>query len=62
MAITQPMGQAHQIPVDCSAVRESRIASITRRIRSVKVAVINCRIMPAPRSTPSVASLAETTK
>ena len=37
----------------------SRNARITRRIRSVNVAVMNWPMQPAPRSTPSAASFSE---
>ena len=61
MAILQPMGQAHQIPVE-PREPERRIASTTRRIRSVNVEIIKYFIMAEPRRIPSVTSLADTTK
>ena len=56
------MGQEIQMPVVPSAVRERTSASATRRTRSVKVATMNFFIRPAPRSTPSETSLADTMK
>ena len=61
VATVHPMGQAHQIPVAPRAVADRTNARITRRIRSVKVAVMNCFIMPVPRRMPSATSLADTT-
>ena len=62
VAIPQPMGQEIQMPVAASAVRESTSASTTRSVRSVKVAITNCYISPAPRITPSATTLDATTK
>ena len=62
MDTAQPTGQEIQMPVVCSAVRERISASATRSRRSVKVAIMKRPIRPAPRSTPSETSLAETTK
>ena len=62
VATVQPMGHAHQMPVEASAVPDRTKASTTRRIRSVKVAAMNWRIFPVPRRIPSATSLAETTK
>lgn len=50
MATDQPMGQAHQIPVEPKAVPDRTKASTTRRIRSVKVAPAD--ITEKLRSTP----------
>ena len=61
-AVHQPTGQAHQMPVEPSAVPYSSKSSTTSRIRSAKVATMNWFIIPAPRSTPSDTSLAEMTK
>ena len=61
-AIVQPMGQEIQMPVVPSAVRDKISASATRRTRSVNVATMNFFISPAPRSTPSETSFADTTK
>ena len=62
VATDQPMGQAHQIPVAPSTVRESTEASTTRKRRSVKVAIMKRSMEPMPRRMPSATSLAETTK
>ena len=62
MAAVQLMGQASQIPVAPRPVRDRTRASVTRRIRSVKVAAMNRPMLPVPRSTPSAVSLADTTK
>ena len=59
--MTQPIGHAHQMPMAPNR-SEKKKASTTRRIRSVKVAAINAFMAPAPRSTPSVTSFADTTK
>ena len=61
VAMHQPMGHAHQIPVAPRAVLENTKAITTRRIKSVKVAIMNCFIMPAPRRIPSATNFAETT-
>ena len=57
----QPTGHANQMPIDPNSL-EKKMASRTRRIRSVKVPAMNSRIIPAPRRTPSVISLNEITK
>ena len=62
VAIVQPIGHAHQIPVATSNVLEKQNANTTRRIRSVKVAIIKYFISPAPLKIPSATSFAETTK
>ena len=62
VAIVQAIGQAHQMPTDFRAVAEKPNASTTRRIRSVKVAVINWFILPLPLRIPSATSLVDTTK
>ena len=61
-ATHHPIGHAHQIPVAPSAVLEKQKASNTRRIKSVKVAIINFFIIPAPLKIPSATNFAETTK
>ena len=50
VATDQPMGQAHQMPVEPKAVPDRTKASTTRRIRSVKVAPAD--ITEKLRSTP----------
>lgn len=60
--MTQPLGHAHQIPVAPRAVFEKTRARATRRIRSVKVAIMNRTISPEPRRMPSATSFAEITK
>ena len=62
MAILQPMGQESQIPVAAFNMSDRTKERITRRIRSVKVAAINCFMALVPRRIPSAVSLAETTK
>lgn len=62
VAINHPIGHAHHIPVAPRLVFASKIASTTRRMRSVKVAIMNGFIAPEPRSTPSAANFAATTK
>ncbi len=62
MATVQPMGHAHQMPMGEPVQPERRKARATRRIRSVKVAAINCPMALTPRRMPSAASLADTTK
>ncbi len=49
-------------PADGPGVRERAMARTVRRIRSVKVAAINCFIMPAPLKIPSAISLVEMMK
>lgn len=61
-AIVQPIGHAHQMPVDCKGVSDNRNANTTRSIKSTKVAIINCFIRLAPRKIPSATSFADTTK
>ena len=61
IATVQPMGHAHQIPMEPKTLA-SPMASATRRIRSVKVAIMKFFIRPAPRRMPSATSFAETTK
>ena len=56
------MGQAHQIPVAPRAVCEKTYAKVTRKIKSVNVAIMKYFIIPAPLSIPSATSLADTTK
>ena len=62
VAIHQPTGHAHQIPIEEFVQAENRNARTTRSIRSVNVAAINWRIALIPRRTPSAASFAEITK
>ena len=57
----QPTGQEHQIPVEPRAVLDRTTDRTTRRIRSVKVLIMNLPIMPEPRRTPSATSFTETT-
>ena len=58
----QPTGHAIQMPVEPSAVALSTAAMPTRKIRSVKVAIMNRTIRPQPRRMPSATSLTDTTK
>lgn len=62
VAIVQPMGHAHHMPMAEFTRDESTKAKTTRRIRSVKVAVIKERMAPSPRRMPSAINLAEITK
>ena len=62
VAVIHPTGQAIQMPVVPSAVFDKMTANMTRRIRSVKVVIINFPIIPAPRRIPSATSFAEITK
>ena len=62
VAIDQPIGHAAQIPVEEWVILDNIKANITRRIKSVNVAIINWRMAPSPRRTPSATSFAETTK
>ena len=59
---TQPMGQAHQIPVEPRAVAERIFARPTRSTKSVKVEIMKGVIRPAPRRMPSATILADTKK
>ena len=61
-AIVQPIGHASQMPAEPRMVMDKAFASATRRIRSVKVEIINCLIRAEPRRTPSAASFDATTK
>ena len=62
VAIHHPMDHEHQMPV-AEAVRSERTkAKTTRRIRSVKVAVMNWRMALTPRRMPSAINLADTMK
>ena len=61
-AADHPIGHAHQIPMEPKEVFDRTIARTTRRIRSVKVAIMNSFIIPAPRRMPSAANFAEITK
>lgn len=62
MAIVQPMGHAYHMPVADLVRSERTKARITRRIRSVKVAVMNWRMALIPLRTPSATNLRDTTK
>ena len=62
MAMVQPIGQAAHMPRAESVQSERKQASTTRRIRSVKVAVINCLMALMPRKMPSATNLEDTTK
>ena len=61
VAMVQPIGHASQMPVDANGI-DKTLARTTRKARSVKVAVINFVIIPAPRRTPSDTSFSDTTK
>ena len=61
IAIVQPMGHAHQIPIASPVHAESTNARTTRRTRSVKVAAINRLMALTPRIMPSATSFADTT-
>ena len=62
MATVHPMGHESQIPVLDPSIPDRMNARITRRIRSVNVAIIKGTIAAEPRSTPSATSLMEMTK
>ena len=62
VAMLQPIGQEHQMPVAEFVIPDRTKDKTTRRIRSVKVAAINCFIALVPRRMPSATSLAETAK
>ena len=62
IAMVQPIGHAHQMPVAPRAVPDNTKARTTRKIKSVNVAIINCFIIPAQRRIPSATSFTETTK
>ena len=59
VATAQLTGQLHHTPVSPSGT-ESAKDSATRMARSTKVSVMNSPMRPAPRSTPSQASLSAT--
>ena len=59
--IIQPIGHASHIPTVPSGA-ESITAKTTLNIKSVKVAVINAFIFPAPRSIPSATNFEEATE
>ena len=61
-AMDQPTGHANQMPVAEPVRSEKAKARTTRRIRSVKVAIIKRVMALVPRRTPSATSLAEMTK
>ena len=60
--MVQPTGQEHQMPMEEPVHRERAKERTTRRIRSVKVAVINLSMALIPLRMPSATSLADTTK
>lgn len=62
VAVVQPMGHANHMPSAEFVQPDKRKARVTRKIRSVKVATMNCRIALAPRRMPSATNLVDIAK